>query len=50
MKRIVFLLVTIISLSSLMNQAAAQTKIAHVNSQKLLDTLPSRKMAMKTLQ
>jgi len=28
----------------------AQVKVAHVNSQKLLDTLPSRKEAMKKLQ
>ncbi|MES2589316.1 MAG: OmpH family outer membrane protein [Bacteroidota bacterium] len=50
MKKIVFLLVTIISLSAFMNQASAQSKVAHVNSQKLLDTLQSRKTAMKTLQ
>lgn len=28
----------------------AQSKVAHVNSQKLLDTLPSRKIAMTKLQ
>jgi outer membrane protein len=45
MKKLLFLVVTIMSLSSVM----AQSKVAHVNSQKLLDTLPSRKAAMKTL-
>ena len=33
-----------------MSTAMAQVKVAHVNSQKLLDTLPSRKDAMKKLQ
>lgn len=33
-----------------MSTAMAQVKVAHVNSQKLLDTLPSRKEAMKKLQ
>jgi outer membrane protein len=33
-----------------MSSAMAQVKMAHVNSQKLLDTLPSRKEAMKKLQ
>ena len=28
----------------------AQTKIAHVNSQQLLDTMPSRKQAIKEIQ
>ena len=28
----------------------AQTKVGHVNSQKLLDTLPSRKLAIKKLE
>ncbi len=28
----------------------AQSKVAHVNSQKLLDTLPSRKVALNKLK
>jgi outer membrane protein len=32
-----------------LGSVVAQSKIAHVNSQKLLDTMPSRKAAMKTL-
>lgn len=46
MKKIIVVLVAILSL----NQLSAQTKIAHVNSQKLLDTLASRKTAIKQLQ
>jgi outer membrane protein len=45
MKKLLFLVVTMMSLGTVV----AQSKIAHVNSQKLLDTLPSRKEAMKTL-
>lgn len=33
-----------------MGAVMAQSKVAHVNSQKLLDTLPSRKVAMTKLQ
>jgi outer membrane protein len=33
-----------------MGTALAQSKVAHVNSQKLLDTLPSRKVAMEKLK
>ena len=46
MKKVLLALVLIFSVTSLM----AQTKIGHVNSQKLLDTLPSRKVAIKKLQ
>jgi outer membrane protein len=46
MKKWFYTLVVLISMSS----AIAQVKMAHVNSQKLLDTLPSRKVAMKKLQ
>ncbi len=46
MKKWFYTLVVLISMSS----AMAQVKMAHVNSQKLLDTLPSRKEAMKKLQ
>jgi len=44
MKHLLFVLTIMLSLSSF-----AQTKIGHVNSQKLLDTLPSRKEALKKL-
>lgn len=46
MKKLLIVLVAVFSLGSLM----AQSKVAHVNSQKLLDTMPSRKEAMKTLK
>lgn len=46
MKKLFVVLVAVLSLTSL----NAQSKIAHVNSQKLLDTLPSRKYAMQQLQ
>lgn len=46
MKKLVLALVVLMSAASL----SAQTKIGHVNSQKLLDTLPSRKAALKDLQ
>ena len=46
MKRIVLALVLIFSVGSVV----AQQKIAHVNSQKLLDTLPSRKAAIVQLK
>lgn len=46
MKKWFYTLVVLVSMSS----AMAQVKMAHVNSQKLLDTLPSRKEAMKKLQ
>jgi len=46
MKRIVLALVLIFSVGSVV----AQQKIAHVNSQKLLDTLPSRKAAIEQLK
>ena len=46
MKRIVLALVLIFSVG----YVVAQQKIAHVNSQKLLDTLPSRKAAIVQLK
>ncbi len=46
MKKLLLALVLVLSTGSLM----AQTKLAHVNSQVLLDTMPSRKMAMQKLQ
>lgn len=46
MKKLFVVLVAILSLTT----ANAQSKVAHVNSQKLLDTLPSRKEALKQLQ
>lgn len=46
MKKIVLALVVMFSIGSVM----AQQKIAHVNSQKLLDTLPSRKAAIEQLK
>lgn len=46
MKKLLIVLIAVFSLGSLM----AQSKIAHVNSQKLLDTMPSRKEAMKILK
>lgn len=45
MKKLLLIVLAVFSLSSLM----AQSKVAHVNSQKLLDTMPSRKTAMTTL-
>jgi outer membrane protein len=45
MKKLIVVLVAVMSMTTLV----AQTKIAHVNSQKLLDTLPSRKAAIKSL-
>lgn len=44
MKKVVFVFSLLLSLTTF-----AQTKVAHVNTQKLLDTLPSRKEAMKQL-
>ena len=47
MKKIILLAaVAIFSLTS----AVAQQKFGHVNSQKLLDTLPSRKAAIEQLK
>lgn len=46
MKKLIVVLLALMPLT----QFYAQTKVAHVNSQKLLDTLPSRKVAMKQLQ
>jgi outer membrane protein len=46
MKNVFLALVVMFSLGSVV----AQSKIAHVNSQKLLDTLPSRKEAMGKLK
>jgi outer membrane protein len=46
MKKLLLALVVVLSTGSLM----AQTKIAHVNSQVLLDTMPSRLVAMQKLQ
>ena len=45
MKKLLVALMVILSTG-----AMAQQKIGHVNSQKLLDTLPSRKVAMNTLK
>lgn len=46
MKKLLVVLVLLMGTGSFM----AQTKIGHVNSQTLLDTLPSRKTALKNLQ
>ena len=46
MKKLFFILMLVIGASSV----NAQTKIAHVNSQQLLDTMPSRKQAIKEIQ
>lgn len=46
MKKLLLALAVMFSMGAVM----AQSKVAHVNSQKLLDTLPSRKEAMKKLQ
>jgi len=46
MKKVLLALVLVLSVSSLF----AQSKVAHVNSQTLLDTLPSRKVAIQKLQ
>jgi outer membrane protein len=46
MKKIILIALAVFSL----NTIKAQTKIAHVNSQNLLDTMPSRKIAIKQLQ
>lgn len=48
MKKLILVAVVLFSMGSLMAQT--QQKIAHVNSQKLLDTLPSRKAAIAQLQ
>lgn len=47
MKKILFALV--VALSTL-TAAQAQTKVAHVKSQQLLDTMPSRKAGIKEIQ
>lgn len=46
MKKLLLALAVMFSLGTVM----AQSKVAHVNSQKLLDTLPSRKIAITKLQ
>ena len=46
MKKLILAIAVVFSVGTLM----AQSKIAHVNSQKLLDTLPSRKIAIQKLQ
>lgn len=46
MKKLIFALLAAVAV----NGAIAQTKIGHVNSQKLLDTMPSRKAAMEKLR
>lgn len=46
MKKIIFALIVMMCVGTV----SAQSKIAHVNSTKLLDTLPSRKAAVKTLE
>ena len=43
MKKLLLLLVVVVSAGA----ATAQSKIAHVNSQMLLDTMPSRQMAIQ---
>jgi outer membrane protein len=48
MKRLVLVMTVMFSMSSLIAQTPQ--KIAHVNSQKLLDTLPSRKAAIVQLK
>jgi outer membrane protein len=46
MRKLVVALLAIMTIGAF----SAQTKIAHVNSQQLLDSLPSRKAALKELQ
>lgn len=46
MKKLLLALAVMFSMGTVM----AQSKVAHVNSQKLLDTLPSRKVAMVKLK
>jgi outer membrane protein len=46
MKKLLLALAVMFSVGTVM----AQSKVAHVNSQKLLDTLPSRKIAITKLQ
>ncbi|GAA0874524.1 hypothetical protein GCM10009118_09320 [Wandonia haliotis] len=46
MKKLLFILMLVISGTAV----NAQSKIAHVNSQQLLDTMPSRKQAIKEIQ
>lgn len=46
MKKILLALIVVCSVGTL----SAQTKVAHVNSQTLLDTMPSRKSAIVKLQ
>lgn len=46
MKKLLLALVMVFGVSALF----AQSKVAHVNSQTLLDTLPSRKVAIQKLQ
>lgn len=46
MKKLLLAIALVFSVGSLM----AQSKIAHVNTQRLLDTLPSRMVAIKKLQ
>lgn len=46
MKKLLFILMLVIGAGSI----HAQTKIAHVNTQQLLDTMPSRKQAIKEIQ
>jgi outer membrane protein len=46
MRRLVLAFLVVLGSTAVM----AQSKVGHVNSQKLLDTLPSRKVAIKKLQ
>lgn len=46
MKKLIIALIVMMSVGTL----SAQSKVGHVNSTKLLDTLPSRKAAIKTLE
>ena len=46
MRKLIIALIVMMSVGTL----SAQSKIGHINSNKLLDTLPSRKVAIKTLE
>jgi outer membrane protein len=46
MKKLVLILIAVISVQVV----SAQSKIAHVNTQELLDTMPSRKQAIKEIR
>lgn len=46
MRKLIIALIVMMSVGTL----SAQSKIGHINSNKLLDTLPSRKVAIQTLE